>query len=586
MNITRTIMGNLRIVLWLIVLIGALVAISPTYGGDGFSSNLEFGIEIEGGSTIILELQGNLVQLQGERDPIVEHLIEQSAEIDITKVSSDDETITYAVDDLASVKEAITLATTWATTTFDEDENTFTVEVTDNQAYAQLLSSITNGSKVTLVSFEDAEWFEVRRSLTEEEEQMINEMTRDEFEEHLLEWYDEQLGDLATVTALQNRVSPQTTQETRDILSTKLNYLGLADIPVKTISDNRYIEVEFAATELEQAEELITEQGKFEIKIVVDKNSSSQATDPEQDELALLVTGDAIKNVDHYTNLSQTRQWEVPFTLSKDGAEEFANKAKLYGATENPSAHYIVMMLDDQIVFDAPLSTSFAQAIESGNWNGGGLSAQFGVGEEAKESARILWIQLNAGALPVKQRIVSKGYTSPALGDVFLKQIVMAGVGALLVVAAIVSLRYRKAKVALPMLLTAFSETVIVLGVAVVINHQLDLPSIAGVLATLGTGVDQMVIITDEVIRGEPSSTTSKIRTSLSKRISRAFSIIFASAATTICAMIPLAYMQLGVLRGFAIVTIIGIIVGVFITRPTYARIINLALGKEDLTSE
>jgi preprotein translocase subunit SecD len=50
--------------------------------------------------------------------------------------------------------------------------------------------------------------------------------------------------------------------------------------------------------------------------------------------------------------------------------------------------------------------------------------------------------------------------------------------------------------------------------------------------------------------------------------------------------MIPLAYMQLGVLRGFAIVTIIGIISGVFITRPTYARIINLALGKEDLTSE
>jgi preprotein translocase subunit SecD len=587
MNITRTIMQNLRIVLWLIVLIGAIVAISPSYGDDGFSSNLEFGIEIEGGSTIILELQGNLVQLQGERDPIVEHLIEQSAEFDITKVSSDDETVTFSVDDLSAVRDDIALATTWATTTYDEEANTFTLEVSVNQAHAQLLSSITNGSKVTLVSYEDAEWFEVRRSLTDEEEQMINELTRDEFEEYLLGWYDEQLGDLAEVTALENRVSPQTTQETRDILSTKLNYLGLADIPVKTISDNRYIEVEFAATELEQAEDLITEQGKFEIKIVVDKKSSGQATDPEQDELALLVTGDAIKNVDHYTNLSSTRQWEVPFTLSEEGAEEFANKAIQYGATENPSQHYIVMMLDDQIVFDAPLSGSFADAIESGTWNGGGLSAQFGVGEEAKESARILWIQLNAGALPVKQRIVSKGYTSPALGDVFLEQIVLAGVGAIFVVAGIVALRYRKAKVALPMLITAFSETIIVLGVAVVINHQLDLPSIAGVLATLGTGVDQMVIITDEVIRGgEPSSTTSKIRTSLSKRISRAFSIIFASAATTIFAMIPLAYMQLGVLRGFAIVTIIGIISGVFITRPTYARIINLALGKEDLTSE
>jgi preprotein translocase subunit SecD len=86
----------------------------------------------------------------------------------------------------------------------------------------------------------------------------------------------------------------------------------------------------------------------------------------------------------------------------------------------------------------------------------------------------------------------------------------------------------------------------------------------------IGTGVDQLVIISDEVISGGRSS-VSMYR----KRISFAFGIIFASAATTIVAMFALALMALGTLRGFAIVTIVGLVIGIFITRPAYARIIE-----------
>jgi preprotein translocase subunit SecD len=59
------------------------------------------------------------------------------------------------------------------------------------------------------------------------------------------------------------------------------------------------------------------------------------------------------------------------------------------------------------------------------------------------------------------------------------------------------------------------------------------------------------------------------------KRISFAFGIIFVSAATTIMAMLALAFMALGTLRGFAIVTTVGLLIGIFITRPAYARIIE-----------
>jgi len=78
------------------------------------------------------------------------------------------------------------------------------------------------------------------------------------------------------------------------------------------------------------------------------------------------------------------------------------------------------------------------------------------------------------------------------------------------------------------------------------------------------------VIITDEVLSGGRSSATM-----YRKRISFAFGIIFVSATTTIVAMLALAFMALGTLRGFAIVTIVGLLIGVFITRPAYARVIE-----------
>lgn len=65
------------------------------------------------------------------------------------------------------------------------------------------------------------------------------------------------------------------------------------------------------------------------------------------------------------------------------------------------------------------------------------------------------------------------------------------------------------------------------------------------------------------------------------KRIKMAFFIIFAAAATTIAAMVPLMSIGIGFLRGFAITTIVGVLVGVMITRPAYAHIARLVSEKK-----
>jgi preprotein translocase subunit SecD len=179
-------------------------------------------------------------------------------------------------------------------------------------------------------------------------------------------------------------------------------------------------------------------------------------------------------------------------------------------------------------------------------------------------------VHLKAGVLPVNVEIIGSGEVPAYLGVKFKEGALMAGLIALVFVTLVVFVRYREKKIVLPIFFTLLSEIILILGFAATINWQLDLPSIAGIIAVIGTGVDQLVIITDEVLSGGRSS-TSMYR----KRISFAFGIIFVSAATTIMAMLALAFMALGTLRGFAIVTIVGLLIGIFITRPAYARIIE-----------
>jgi len=110
-----------------------------------------------------------------------------------------------------------------------------------------------------------------------------------------------------------------------------------------------------------------------------------------------------------------------------------------------------------------------------------------------------------------------------------------------------------------------------ILGFATLIGWQLNLPAIAGIIAVIGTGIDHLVIITDEVLY-EGKIPSLKVYLS---RISKAFTIIFAAAATTIIAMSPLLWMGFGALKGFAITTIVGVLIGVLIARPAYGRVIR-----------
>ena len=133
---------------------------------------------------------------------------------------------------------------------------------------------------------------------------------------------------------------------------------------------------------------------------------------------------------------------------------------------------------------------------------------------------------------------------------------------------------------------TSIAELILILGVASVTHWNIDLAAIAGIIAAIGTGVDDQIIITDEVLK--KGIETKRTITALKFKINNAFFIIFASAATLIAAMLPLAYVGfsrgatgIGLLAGFAFTTVVGVLIGIFITRPVYAKFIVLLLGKD-----
>ena len=370
------------------------------------------------------------------------------------------------------------------------------------------------------------------------------------------------------VTSYQPGVSKTTADDVKRILENKINTLGTKDAKVNTLTGlnnvARYVRVELAGVDMNQAQAIVGKQGKFEIRIETTGNQTEH-----------VLYGDSITSVQNPAQEPPgSNTWGVGFTLSSAGAGAFRESAIKYGATVDPSKHHLVMLLDNKTVYSAPLSDDLAGKVQTENIRQ--LFASTGQGKNGMQQATNLKIHLRAGALPVDVTVAGSGSQSAPLGEHFKLMCILAGILALITVGVVIYYRYREPNIVLPMVLINASEIVILLGFISLIRFQMDLPTIAGLIAVLGTGIDQLVVITDEILHeGKVPSPNLYL-----KRLARALSIIVVAAATVIIAMVPLALMDLSTLKGFALITIMGVLVGVLVTRPAYGRIIMAILSK------
>ncbi|NOZ58523.1 MAG: preprotein translocase subunit SecD [Euryarchaeota archaeon] len=355
-----------------------------------------------------------------------------------------------------------------------------------------------------------------------------------------------------------------------EILEKRLNGLGIKDFSISPWG-TQYLIIDFAGTQPEQARELIERQGKLVVKV---GNRTA-------------FTGAELVRIAPYTKSISTGKWQVPFTISEEAAQRFREVALLAlrdagispenvtnfeALSRDPRVPWVEMYLDDVLVNSAPIGGSLWQEFIVAGKAPRDLVLETGSDEEAEAEARSVEVVLRSGALPIKLEVISVSSVPPELGMQFARNAAIAGFFAIVSVALVVFLRYRRAGIVLPIIATGVSEVIIILGVASLIRWDLDLPAIAGIIAAVGTGVDDQIVITDEVLLQRGYSMRSRIK--------RAFFIIFSAWFTTVAAMVPLFMIGMAALKGFAITTILGVTIGVLITRPAYAKVVEHLFGK------
>lgn len=380
-------------------------------------------------------------------------------------------------------------------------------------------------------------------------------------------------GSRALIRAEGRDLSSNEARDLVDMTQNRLNEFGLTDIKVRHVSDlegDNFMLVEVAGANPNDLEELISQQGKFEAKIGNDTVFIGGERDISS------VCRDS--RCAYIEQCSQTEtEWVCAFRfqifLTEQAAIRHADATRNLEVESTPQGNYletpIDLYLDDNLVDSLLIGESLRGRVETQFSISGGASGP--TRNEAiiaaEEDMHNLQTILITGSLPFKLEIIKLDTISPLLGSEFTQVILIAGAAALLLVAIVVFARYRKIKLSLALLFTSISEIIIILGIASLIEWNLDLPSIAGILIVVGTGIDQQIIILDESKQGEYLS--------LKQKMKRAFTIILGSYFTAVVAMFPLLWAGAGLLKGFAFTTIIGITAGILITRPAFTDMIK-----------
>jgi preprotein translocase subunit SecD len=352
----------------------------------------------------------------------------------------------------------------------------------------------------------------------------------------------------------------------------RFNVYGLSDVNIKGVSDlegNNFMLVEVAGATPTDLEDLISKQGKFEAKV-----GNKTVFEGGEKDISDVCRNDAsCAGITSCFDVEGGESCNFRFViyLSKEAAEKHAEATENLSLDESGKylSEKLYLYVDDQEADSLLISSDLkgratTQISIQGSGSGETREDAF---NEAKRSMNKLQTVMITGSLPYKLNIVKLDTISPTLGGDFTNLIMYGGGAAILVVAIVIFIRYRKFKASFALLLTALSELVIILGVAALINWNLGLPSIAGILATIGTGVDQQIVILDEAKKGKAIS--------IKERMKRALFIIGTAYLTTVASLIPLYWAGAGLFKGFAFTTIIGITAGVLITRPAFADIIR-----------
>jgi preprotein translocase subunit SecD len=237
-----------------------------------------------------------------------------------------------------------------------------------------------------------------------------------------------------------------------------------------------------------------------------------------------------------------TGEPEVDFYLTNAAGDRFATWT---GAN---IGKYMAIVLDNRVQEVAVIK---GQIRDQGNISGGGIS---------EERVKDLSMLLRTGALPASIEFMQETTVGPSLGADSIHQGVVASIVGMVTVMAFMLIYYRGAGINADLAL--FLNLVILLGFLGFSGATLTLPGIAGVILTIGMGVDSNVLIFER-IREELRAGKSP-SAAVDQGFGHAWTTIVDTHVTTIVSAAILFIFGTGPVKGFAVTLTFGLLANLF----------------------
>ncbi len=305
------------------------------------------------------------------------------------------------------------------------------------------------------------------------------------------------------------------------------------DLPARIPKDKEADVLKQVEGKLPEGDQILFERG-------VDKDTGREYRIPYLVKKRVMLTGDVLS--DAKVSIGQFNDPYVSITFDAKGGREFD---RITG--DNIKKRMAVVL--DNTIYSAPV---IQDRITGGR-------AQI-TGNFSMQEANDLAIVLRAGALPAPLKIIQDLTVGPSLGKDSIEKGVTATLfaGALVVIFMIVY--YRLSGVIADFALAL--NLLCLIGALSALNATLTLPGIAGIVLTIGMGVDSNVLIFERI--REELRLGKAVRLAVDGGYEKALLTIVDSHVTTLITGVALFLFGTGPIKGFAVTLCLGIGINLF----------------------
>jgi len=316
----------------------------------------------------------------------------------------------------------------------------------------------------------------------------------------------------------------------------------------KMLDEDNQMKMDFPARVPKEKEAEVLAQ--FQVKVPegdqilfehqIDKDSGREFRTPYLVKKRVMLTGDVLS--DARVSIGEFNDPYVSITFDAKGGREFE---RITG--ENIKKRMAVVL--DNTIYSAPV---IQDRISGGR-------AQI-TGTFSTQEANDLAIVLRAGALPAPLKIIQDLTVGPSLGqdsiDQGMKSTVIAGI----LVVVFMMMYYRLSGVIADFALLL--NLICLLGALSALNATLTLPGIAGIVLTIGMGVDSNVLIFERI--REELRSGKAVRLAVDGGYDKALLTIIDAHVTTLITGVALFLFGTGPIKGFAVTLCLGIAINLF----------------------